>query len=249
MGWWIESIYGGDAPLEWKENIYDLCKTKEYGKGDKPKAITKKNLLKNMTAIRAMIDAVGVEDAEDMNIGYQILGAICMHSGYDLFESPGLKERIIDAIENDEWAKENVLRKNVCKNYKKVIKHYDFNTPVNIETINIFEDSEDEDDESIAKEFQEVFSLLNARAKKLRNGIEEKSGNKDFDEGFETAAQEEIDFLTDFKELVARQEMMGVLLERIKNGSIGSSSGSVETGAKMSSGSNTDAGRADVTPG
>jgi hypothetical protein len=249
MGWWNESIYGGDAPLEWKENIYELCKTKEYGKGDKPKAITKKNLLKNMDAIRNMIDTVGFEDEEDMNIGYQILGAICMHSGYDLLDSPGLKEKIIEAIENDEWAKENGLRQNACKNFKKLVKDYDFNTPVNVETINIFEDLEEEDEESIAKEFQEVFSLINARIKKLRNGIEEKSGVKEFDEGYETAAEEEISFLTDFKELVARQEMMGVLLERIKNGSIGSGSVSNE-GAKMSSGGqSTDAGRADVSPG
>jgi hypothetical protein len=248
MGWWNESIYGGDAPLEWKENIYELCKTKEYGKGDKPKAITKKNLLKNMDAIRDMIDTVGLEDEEDMNIGYQILGAICMHSGYDLLDSPGLKEKIIEAIENDEWAKENGLRQNACKNFKKIVKDYDFNTPVNVETINIFEDLEEEDEESIAKEFQEVFSLINARMKKLRNGIEEKSGVKEFDEGYETAAEEEISFLTDFKELVARQEMMGVLLERIKNGSIGS--GSTNDSAKMSSGGqSTDAGRADVTPG
>jgi len=249
LGWWNESIYGGDAPLEWKENIYALCKTKEYGRGDKPKAITKKNLLKNMPAIRKMVDAVGLEDEDSMNIGYQIVGAICLHSGYDLLESPGLKERIIESIENDDWAKENGLRKNACKNFKKIVKEYDFNAPVNVETINIFEDSEDEDDESIAKEFQEVFSLLNARMKKLRNGIEEKSGVKEFDEGFKTAAQEEIDFLTDFKELVARQEMMGVLLERIKNGSIVSGSVSNEPMAKTSSSEPTDAGRADVTPG
>lgn len=249
MGWWNESIYGGDAPLEWKENIYELCKTKEYGRNDKPKAITSKNLAKNMSKIREMIDTVGIEDEEDMNIGYQILGAICMHSGYDLLESPGLKEQVIESIENDVWSKENGLRSQACKNYKKIVKEYDFNTPVNIETVNIFEDSEEEDEESISKEFAEVFSLLNARMKKLKTGIEEKSGDESFDDGYETAAQEEISFLTDFKELVARQEMMGVLLERIKNGSIGSSAVSNE-GAKMSSGSHsTDAGRADVTPG
>jgi hypothetical protein len=247
MGWWNESIYGGDAPLEWKENIYERCKIKEYDSNDKPKAIPLKTLTKKMPTIIDMINEVGVEDADDRNIGYQVLGAICMHSGYNFDESIGLKEDVIKAIDGDEWATENGLRKNVCKNFKKIIKEYDYNTPINIELINIFEDSEDDDEDSIAKEFQEVFGILNARTKKLRTSIEEKSGNKEFDEGFETAAQEEIDFLTDFKELVSRQEMMGVLLERIKNGSI--SGGSVGGEMTKSSGSQTDAGRADTTPG
>ena len=247
MGWWNESIYGGDAPLEWKENIYEHCKIKEYDANDKPKTIPLKTLTKKMPSIIDMINEVGVEDADDKNIGYQVLGAICMHAGYNFDESFNLKDSIIKAIEEDDWATENGLRKNVCKNFKKIIKEYDNKTPINIETIDIYKDSEEEDDDSIAKEFQEVFGILNARTKKLRTSIEEKSGNKEFDEGFETAAQEEIDFLTDFKELVSRQEMMGVLLERIKNGSIGS--GSSNEGMAKSSGGSTDAGRADVSPG
>lgn len=249
MGCWDESIYGGDAALDWKEKIYEICKTKEYGGNEKQKAITKKNLLKNMSKIRKNIDVVGAEDEEDMNIGYQILGAICMHSGYDLIDSPGLKEQVIKSIEEDAWSKENGLRRNACNNYKKIVKDYDCDSPVNIETVNIFEDSEEEDDESIAKEFKEVFSLLNARVKKLLNGIKEKSGNKDFDEGYETAAQEEIDFLTDYKELVARQEMMGVLLERIKNDSIGSEPIASGGGTKTPENQSIDGGRADIAPG
>lgn len=246
MGCWNESIYGGDVPLEWKENIYEHCKIKEYDANDKPKAIPIKTLTKKMSTIIDMINEGGVGD--DKNIGLQVLGAICMHAGYDFDSHFGLKESILKAIDADEWAKENGLRKNVCKNFKKIIKEYDFNQPINIEQINIFEDSEDEDDDNLAKEFQEVFGILNARIKKIRSSIEEKSGNKDFDEGFETAAQEEIDFLTDFKELVARQEMMGVLLERIKDGSI-SSAGSMSEPTIKSAESSTDAGRADITPG
>ena len=251
MGWWNESIYGGDAPLTWKQNIYEFCKAKEYGAGDKPKSISVKNLTKNISGIRGMIDEVSKEDENDANIGYQILGAIIMNSGFDFDNDFGLKDRIIEAIENDTWAQENDLRKKALKNYKKIIKDYDFSKPINIETINVFEDGEDEDDESIAKEFKEVFGILNARMKKIESGIEEKSGVKEFDEGFATAAQEELDFLTDFKELVARQEMMGVLLERISKGLISSSPSGVsgDSGAKTSSGESTDASRADVQPG
>ena len=251
MGHWNENIYGGNIPLEWKENIYEFCKTKEYGVDDKPKVISKKKLTKNMHSIREMIDKVGEEDKEDMNIGYQIIGAICMNSGYDFSDSHGLKEKIIESIENDEWSKENGLRRTICNNFKKIIKEYDFNTPINIELINLLEYSEgkDEEEESVAKEFKEIFSLLNSRIKKLRNNIEEKSGNKDFDEGFETAAQEEIDFLGDFKELVARQEMLGVLFERISSGSIESSNEYNDVQKSSTNNNSIEAGRADVSPG
>jgi hypothetical protein len=247
MGNWDESIYGGDDALKWREDIYELCKIKEYGNNDKLKSIPKKNLTKNMSKV---IDLINDETKEGKrNVGFQVLGAIAMHSGYDFQNEPSLKKTIISALDNDVWAKENGIRKNACKNFKKIIKDYDNKTPFNIMTINIFQDIEDEDEESIVKEFKEIFSLLNGRIKKLRNNIEEKSGNKDFDEGFETAAQEEINFLTDYKELVARQEMMGVLLERIQDGSISSSGGDSNEPMAKSSGSATDAGRADTTPG
>jgi len=250
MGWWDESIYGGDAPLEWKENIYAFCKQKMYNKEDKERAMTKKSIEKNISGLRDMIDEVSKQNEDDGNIGYQILGAILMNSGYNFSENFGLKDRVLEAIENDEWAKENQLRKNALKNYKKIVKDYDFNKPFDIESINIFEDIEDDDEESIANEFKEVFGILNARIKKIESNIEEKSGNKEFDEGFATSAQEEIDFLTDFKELVARQEMMGVLLERISKGLISSSpSGVSNESVKVSSGASTDAGRADIQPG
>lgn len=237
--------------MEWKENIYELCKAKMYGRGDKPKSITVKLLEKNISKIRDMIDEVSKEDESDANIGYQILGAIIMNAGFDMSFNFGLKDRIIEAIENDEWSKENPLRNNATKNYKKIVKDFDFKNPINIETIDIFKDVEDDDEESIASEFKEVFGILNARIKKIEAGIEEKSGNKEFDEGFETSAQEEIDFLTDFKELVARQEMMGVLLERISKGLISSSPSGVgsEDAKSVTKSESTDAGRADTQPG
>lgn len=233
MGWWNESIYGGDAPLLWKEKIYEFCKIQEYGKNNKVKPIPKKNLLKNIEKLREMID-VSAENTNDKNIGYQVLGAVVIHSGFDFDENYGLKDAVLESIDNDEWSKENALRNNVLKNFKKIIKEYDPNEPVDIETVNVFEENEDAEDESVAKEFKEMFGIMNARIKKIKSNIEEKSGIKEFDEGYETAASEEIDFLTDFKELMERQEQMGILLERISKGLTNSnpSTPSNETAAK-----------------
>lgn len=247
MGCWKETIYGGDTPLEWKENIYELCKIQEYGKNNKSKSIPVKNLTKNMSSILELVDAA--EDTDERNIGYMVVGAICMHSGY--YIDVNLKEKIIESIDKDEWSKENGVRRNVCKNFKKIIKEYDAKTKINIEKVDTFKDVDDDDDEEISKEFKEIFEIFKSRIKKIQSSIDEKSSIKEFDEGFETAAQEEIDFLTDFKELFNRYEMMGVLLERIKNGSIspGLEVSEGQKVEKVSSSESTDAGRADVAPG
>ncbi len=68
-----------------------------------------------------------------------------------------------------------------------------------------------------------IFGLMKARIKKLENGKEEKSGAVDYDKGYEDASQEEIDFLTDFMELMSKMEMMGVLFEKIAQGLVGNS--------------------------
>lgn len=220
MGWWDESIYGGDDSIIWKEKIYKTCNTQEYGEDQKTQPIPRETLESKIQEIRTLIDKSDEGD-NNINIGYQVLGAILMHAGFDLDESEGLKERIILAAEEDNWSKEHPVRDNVMKNFKKLIKEYDFSEPVNILQINVFEENED-DDEEIAKEFKEVFGILNGRIKKLESMVAEDSGNKDYNEGFEAAAQEELDFLKDFKELLGKQEMMGILLERINKGLIDS---------------------------
>lgn len=254
MGWWNETIYGGDTPVVWKEKIYELCGAEEYNKKNKPKAITKSKLKKNIEGLRELIDNSG-DTKDNKNVGYQVLGAICMHSGFDFELNSGLKSRILDAVDDDQWASENVLRKTVLTNFKKIIKEYDFSEPVNIEAVNVFEEAEDEDNEDIAKEFKEVFSLINARKKKLRNGIEEKSGVAEYDEGFADASEAEMAFLDDFKELLAKQEMMGALLERISKGMVGqapqaeSNTATVSEAPAYGGSKSVDAGRADEVPG
>jgi len=253
MGRWDESIYGGDDSLKHKENIYEICKAEEYGDDNKVQPIPVKILKKKIVAIRKAIDK-SKEGDDFKNIGYQVLGAIVMHAGFDMEENDGLKKRILKSIEKDDWAKERPLRKIVLTNFKKLINEYEFSEPVDVEKINLFEEGEEEADEDIAKEFKEVFGLMNSRIKKLESSIEEKSGVKEYDEGYAAAAEEEIEFLTDFKELVSKQELMGVLLEKISKGLVGNST-SETTEAKVTESSgvmsnkSVDAGRADVQPG
>lgn len=249
MGWWNESVYGGDAAVEWRTKIYKLCGVDEYGKDNKVQAMPKEVLAEKIEDIKNLVNET---EGNDKNIGYQVIGAIVIHSGYDFSETDGLQETVITSIEEDQWSKENPVRDNAMKNFKKVIKEYDFSEPVDITMVNVFEENEDNDEE-IAKEFKEVFSILNGRMKKLESGIEEKSGNKEYDEGFADAASEEIDFLRDFKELLQRQEMMGILLERISKGLIDSnplsSGGAVNETAKTAESSSANPSGKDVAAG
>lgn len=219
MGWWSENIYGGDAPLTWQEEIYKFCNTEVYGKDNKVQPISSDVLSEKIEDILEFIENKST-DLNHKNIGFQVLGAIIMHSGFDIDESDDLRSIIIEASENDDYAKENLVRRNVLKNFKKLIKEYDPSQPVNVIAINVFEQNDDSDDQ-IAKEFKEIFGLMKARIKKLESGIEEKSGIKEYDEGYEVASREEIDFLTDFMELMSKMEMMGVLFEKISQGIVG----------------------------
>jgi len=217
LGCWNENIYGGDASLEWKENMYELCKAKEYDSKNKPKAIPLGKLKSKLDDLIEMIEKSDTDDG-DKNIGYVVLGSIMMHSGFDFDTEIELKERIISAAERDEWSNENPLRKIVMRNYIRLINDYNPSEPINVDSVNFLEDTTPTEEEDIANEFKELFTIMNARIKKLERGMEEKSGNKDYDEGFADASQEEVDFLTDFKELISRQEQLGIILERISKG-------------------------------
>lgn len=233
MGWWDEAIYGGDTPLNWKEKIYTICETEEYGSDHDAQPIKAETLSEKLEEIIKTIEACDT-GADDINIGYQVLGAIILHAGYDIELSEGLRDRIMRACIEDAYAIENYVRRNVVKNFRRIVRDYEFSNPVNVDKLNLFEEGE-EDEEEITKEFKQIFGLINARMKKLENGIEEKSGNKEYDEGWQAASEEELEFLVDFKELMSKMEMMGVLFEKIAQGLIGnpvsSSSGSGDSQA------------------
>lgn len=217
MGCWNENIYGGDASLEWKENMYKLCDAKEYDSKNKPKAIALGKLKSKLDDLIEMIEKSDTDDG-DKNIGYIVLGSIMMHSGFNFDTEVELKERIISAAERDEWSNENHLRKIVMRNYIRLINDYNPSEPVNVDNVNFLEEITPTEEEDIVNEFKELFTIMNARIKKLERGMEEKSGNKDYDEGFSDASQGEVDFLVDFKEIISRMEQLGIILERISKG-------------------------------
>lgn len=233
MGWWNQTIYGGDESLKWQEEIYNCCNYELYGKNNKIQAIPVDVLSEKINDIIYHIENTS-ESENSESIGFQIIGAILMHSGYDINSFEGLKEKIIASTEDDEYAKDNAVRRNVMKNFKKLVEDYDFNNPVAVHEISITNEPE-ESDEEIKKEFKIILDLIKARKKKLEKGKTEKSGNDDYDEGYADASQEEIEFLTDFSELMSKMEMMGVLMEKISENISSSNSTVYSSKEKLSS--------------
>jgi len=246
MGCWNESIYGGDNALDWKENIYGICNVEEYDSDMKQLPIPKEVFISKMEDI---LNVVGSEDLEreDSNIGYLVLGALMMYSGVEIDEHT--QSRIFKAADEDEWAKDNKVRKIVMNNFKGIIKDYNSENPINIENINVVKETEDTFEDELAGEFKQLFGLMNARLKKLRRGIDEKSGVEEYDEGFADASNEEIDFLNDFKELMSKQEQFGALLERIESGAIPAMGMASSSGSGGSVGSGGFDGGSDINHG
>lgn len=219
MGWWNTNVYGGDSPLDWRENIYNKLGVEEYGEKDKLNPVPVDILSEKIDEITEMILSSDT-DENDKNIGYQVLAAVILHSGFDLESNQSLKSIIISAIEDDEYAREDSERRIVMKNFLKQINEYNPSEPVDITSVNVYESVEDDD--ILSKEFKQIFGLMKARMKKLEKGKDEKSGVEEYDKGFSDASDEEIDFLTDFMELMSKMEMMGVLFEKIAEGISGS---------------------------
>jgi hypothetical protein len=247
MGWWNTTIYGGDAPLDWRENIYNKLGIEEYGEKDKLNPVPVKVLSEKIDEIMEMISN-SQTDEDDKNIGYQVLGAIIIHSGLDLESNQNLKDVIISAIENDEYARDDSERRIVMKNFKKQINEYNPSEPVDITAVNVYEAIEEDD--ILSKEFKQIFSLMKARMKKLERGKDEKSGVEEYDKGFSDASDEEIDFLTDFMELMSKMEMMGVLFEKIAEGISGTESSTPSpTFGSGNKAMNSSGGGKDIMPG
>jgi hypothetical protein len=243
MGWWNQTIYGGDEPLKWQGEIYGFCNYEIYGKNNKVQPIPVDLLSKKINDIVSFIESKSGE--YNSYIGFQVLGAILMHSGFNINGVDGLSETIINSTDEDEYAKENTIRKNVMRNFKKLIQDFDPSQPVNVQELIITKEPEEPED-ALRKEFKIIFDLIKARKRKLEKGKGESSGNAEYDEGFADASQEEVDFLTDFTELLSKMEMMGVLFEKISENI---SAPSASSGQKISSSPSGHGSGRDVMPG
>jgi hypothetical protein len=121
MGWWSTGIMAGDSPLDWEDEIYNLCGVEKWQEdSDKMAKIPKSRLEANLTKITKVIER---ESGWEKQIAYQVLGVMLMRSGCEI--SQKLKSSIVSAAEQDEWATEDGERKKSCGDFAKKVKAYE----------------------------------------------------------------------------------------------------------------------------
>lgn len=98
MGWWSEEVMGGDSPMDWEGDISDMVGG--HFDSDEGHVYTREQIEAKLSDVVAHIEAAKY----DREIGFQVLGVLALKKGAHLPDD--VKERIIRAAEEDEWAKE-----------------------------------------------------------------------------------------------------------------------------------------------
>lgn len=132
MGWWSKGILGGDLPYDFKDEIYAICEVEEFGESDR-NIIPKETFEDKLPEILEYIEETG----DDVEIGYQVLGVMMMEACASI--SDDLKETMIDAARNDDWASEDDERRAAMDEFIKSLESYDASKKIVIRTPGLFE--------------------------------------------------------------------------------------------------------------
>jgi len=134
MGWWSTDIMGGDTPLDFEDTFYDICGVEKFPEGGGMAPLTKADLETNLNKIMDFLDA---DKWGESNIGYQVLAVTMLKAG--AFISGDLQDFMMQACENDEWAKESDERKIATDGLFNALASYDNEHPIIIKSKGLFE--------------------------------------------------------------------------------------------------------------
>lgn len=134
MGWWSTDIMGGDTPLDFKDEIFGICKVDEFPEVGKRNELTSDDMSSNLGDIISMIE--GARFGETY-IGYQVLSVLMLQSGTAIPES--LFPTLEDSCFMDEWAKESDERKESVDGLLAALRAYDNQTPIIVRSRGLFE--------------------------------------------------------------------------------------------------------------
>lgn len=133
MGWWSTDIMGGDTPLDFEDQFYDICKVNKYPEKGKRNNLSKEDLENNLTEIVNFLDE---NRWGENHIGGQVLAVLMMRAGASI--SDNLKAAMIEACEEDQWAKEDYERHETINGLISALNAYD-GTPIEIRSRGLFE--------------------------------------------------------------------------------------------------------------
>jgi len=131
MGWWSTDIMGGDTPLDFEDEIFDICKVEKFPDEGGRNELSKEDIEQNLGEILAML-----EKSNDY-IGYQVLSVLMMKTGARIPES--LFSLLEDSCHLDEWAKESDERKESVDGLLAALRAYDNQNPIIVRSRGLFE--------------------------------------------------------------------------------------------------------------
>jgi hypothetical protein len=134
MGWWSKTIMGGDSPLDFEDNFYHICKVEKWPEGKRGMAPLPKNAIESN--LNLLIDDINREEGWYQQIGYQVLAVKMLQVGCEISE--GLKAKMIQTCNEDEWAQEDAEREKHCKGLARKLKAHT-NVPTEVESKGLLE--------------------------------------------------------------------------------------------------------------
>lgn len=140
MGWWSDDIMGGDTPLDIESIIYDALEIEKYPDGnynaDVKIPADKFDYDKIVKYLNNREKDGYWLKGDTGNIFHQVLGVMMMGAGAPINKT--LKNKMIKAAEQDEWARESDDRKNKMDSFIATLKDYD-DTPTKIKSVGLME--------------------------------------------------------------------------------------------------------------
>lgn len=145
MGWWSETIMGGDEPLDWVAELAEACGIKDTNFDDDSNfhgfVFTANKIEKNLGKLLKTVEASRYFSGP--LIGYQVLAILIMHHGATF---PAKTRKLILAkvdeyLASDEWKEwcGSSKRYGYVKNLTNTIKDYKNGTPTQIKEEGLFE--------------------------------------------------------------------------------------------------------------
>ena len=134
MGWWSTDIMGGDTPLDYKDEFYGICKIDQFPEEEGEVKIPAELLEEHLDEIIAFLDE---NKWGEVGIGYQVLAVMMMEAGANI--SKDLRFEIINACNEDEWAKEDEDRQRSILGLLGALDAYDNKNPIVLKSKGLFE--------------------------------------------------------------------------------------------------------------
>jgi hypothetical protein len=133
MGWWSTDIMGGDTPLDFEDSFFNICKVNKFPEPGKMNHLSKEDFAKHLDEMLVIVHKYDYEK----EIGYQVLAVLMLKAG--AFISGDLKDFMMQACENDEWAQESEERKLATDGLYNALLRYDNEHPIIIKSKGLFE--------------------------------------------------------------------------------------------------------------